>query len=307
MTTAGYSSTDEEVAGLVRSFGESRVVAIVLQIAYANFMDRMVLALDLPIEPGGPLPPAQVHFADSTLLGSKVPAAARPAPPQGTTSVEVRQASDPEWGLFDYRQLQQRLEAQRGRQPRVSIPTWEEFRESIPASLYPRAKPLRIRWSLLVSGRQPKLGPAWIKCTRAFEAEAKQDRVFEESLFWVVTRTLRCFYCMGHCEMLLEVGGLDRKAIADRTAQLAGEDWSAFNPQERAAFAFARKLTRTPSNIDSADIRRLNDLFGPERMLDVVWWSSRCQYMTKISDAFQLQLERENVFGDSPSPAKGTK
>jgi alkylhydroperoxidase family enzyme len=307
MTTAGYSSTDEEVAELVATFGEAKVVAIVLQIAYTNFLYRMVLALGLPVETGGPLPPPEVRFADSTLLGSKVPAATRPAPLPGLTVGETVQNSDAEWGLFDYKQLQERLEAQRGRKPRVSIPTWEEFRQAIPASLYPRAKPLRIRWSLLVSGRQPKLGPAWIKCTRAFEAEAKQDRIFEESLFWVVTRTLRCFYCMGHCEMLLEVGGLDRKAIADRTAQLAGDDWSRFTPLERAAFGFARKLTRTPWEVDANDINRLTSLFGHERALDVVWWSSRCQYMTKISDAFQLQLERENVFGDSPSPPKESK
>ena len=30
--------------------------------------------------------------------------------------------------------------------------------------------------------------------TRSFGEEAKQDRVFEESLFWVVTRSLACFY-----------------------------------------------------------------------------------------------------------------
>jgi hypothetical protein len=60
---------------------------------------------------------------------------------------------------------------------------------------------------------------------------------------------------------------------------------------------------------DSADITRLIDGFGLERALDVVWWSSRCQFMTKISDAFQL--ERDNVFADSPAPgpdaAKGQK
>ena len=28
----------------------------------------------------------------------------------------------------------------------------------------------------------------------AFAQEAKQDRVFEETLFWVVTRSLHCFY-----------------------------------------------------------------------------------------------------------------
>jgi hypothetical protein len=43
-------------------------------------------------------------------------------------------------------------------------------------------------------GYQPELAAAWSACTRAFGREANQDRVFEESLFWVVTRTLQCFY-----------------------------------------------------------------------------------------------------------------
>ena len=41
---------------------------------------------------------------------------------------------------------------------------------------------------------QPELAAAWGNCTRAFAQEARQDRVFEESLFWVVTRSLECFY-----------------------------------------------------------------------------------------------------------------
>ncbi len=305
MTTAGYTTTDAEVAGLVESFGEAKVVAIVLQIAYANFLDRMAMALGLTVEPGGPVPPVDVRFAKPS--GPDIPAATRPAPPSNPEARTSNTASDPDWSVFNHAQLQEKLEAQRDRKPRVSIPTWEEFRAALPEGLYPRSKPLRIRWSLLVSGRQPKLGPAWIKCLRVFEEEAKQDRVFEESLFWVVTRSLRCFYCMGHCEMLLGVAGLDRKAIADRTAKLAGDDWSSFPPAERAAFAFARELTRTPWEIDDSDIRRLTDLFGPERALDVIWWSSRCQFMTKVSDAFQLQLERENVFQDNLPPGDGPK
>jgi alkylhydroperoxidase family enzyme len=305
MTTAGYATTDDEVAGLVASFGETKVVAIVLQIAYANFLDRMALALGLTVEPGGPVAPVDVRFARPS--GSGIPAASRPAAVSNPEAQASAKFSDPDWATFNYDQLQEKLEAQRGRKPRVSIPTWEEFREVLPESLYPRAKPLRIRWSLLVSGRQPKLGPAWIKCLRTFEEEAKQDRVFEESLFWVVTRSLRCFYCMGHCEMLLGVAGLDQKAIADRTAKLAGDDWSSFPPAERVGFAFARKLTRTPWEVDDADIRKLVDAFGPERALDVVFWSSRCQFMTKVSDAFQLQLERENVFQDRLPPKDGPK
>lgn len=305
LTTAGSSTTDAEVAELVAAFGEAKVVAIVLQVAYANFLDRMALALGLSVEPGGPFPPVEVRFAKPS--GTGIPAATRPALPTSGKSASDATVSDPDWAAFSYEQLQTKLEQQRDRKPRVSIPTWDEFRAALPEGMYPRSRPLRIRWSLLVSGRQPKLGTSWIKCLRVFEEETKQDRVFEESLFWVVTRSLRCFYCMGHCEMLLGVEGLDARAIADRTARLAGPDWSSFPPPERAAFAFARKLTQEPWDVREADIRGLTDLFGPDRALDVIWWSSRCQFMTKVSDAFQLQLERENVFQDHLKPDEGPK
>ena len=228
--------------------------------------------------------------AGETVVGSDVPAAPRPVPTVHATvpSEPSAKLTDPDWLRFGFDDLQARLEAQRERTPRVSIPTWEEFRKVLPESLYPRDRPLKIRWSLLVSGRQPVLGPAWIKTTRTFGSESKQDRVFEESLFWVVTRSLRCFYCMGHCEMLLEVAGLGKDDIRQRTARLASGDWSGIPPAERAAFAFARKLTDTPWEVDDADIERLIDHFGLDRAIDVIWWSSRCQFMTKISDAFQL-------------------
>ena len=43
--------------------------------------------------------------------------------------------------------------------------------------------------------------------------------------------------------------------------------------------------------------------FGLERALDVLWWACRCHYMTRVADAFQLPLERENVFA-RPKDAK---
>ena len=103
---------------------------------------------------------------------------------------------------------------------------------------------------------------------------------------------------MGHCEMLLAVAGLDEKAVTERTRRLAGADWSGFTPAERAAFAFARKQAKTPSAITQADVDELVRHFGPERALDVIWWACRCHYMTRVADAFQLPLERDNVFLD---------
>ena len=103
--------------------------------------------------------------------------------------------------------------------------------------------------------------------------------------------------------MLLAVAGLDQSAVAERTHRLAEGDWSAFPAPERAAFAFARKQAREPASVTDADVRELVDLFGRERAIDVIWWACRCHYMTRVADAFQLPLERDNVF-DSGSPKK---
>jgi hypothetical protein len=109
---------------------------------------------------------------------------------------------------------------------------------------------------------------------------------------------------MGHSEMLLAVAGLDKTSLDERTRRLASGDWSSFPPGDRAAFAFARKQSRTPWSISSDDVRGLIDHFGTERALDVIWWACRCHYMTRVADAFQIPLERDNVFATPPSPPK---
>ena len=96
--------------------------------------------------------------------------------------------------------------------------------------------------------------------------------------------------------MLLAVAGLDKNALEARTRLLASGDWSSLPSSDRAAFFFARKLSKEPWRIDDGDLSALLDHFGPGRTLDVVWWACRCHYMTRVADAFQLPLERENVF-----------
>jgi hypothetical protein len=111
---------------------------------------------------------------------------------------------------------------------------------------------------------------------------------------------------MGHCEMLLAVAGLNDGEIAQRTQRLASGDWTSFSPAQRAAFHFARKQAKAPWSVTADDVAQLTTYFGPERALDVIWWTCRCHYMTRVADAFQLPLERENVFAGRARPAKGT-
>jgi hypothetical protein len=101
---------------------------------------------------------------------------------------------------------------------------------------------------------------------------------------------------MGHTEMLLAVAGLDDLGLEERVSKLASGDWSSFQPDERAGLLFARRLTKTPWAVRQADIDVLTAHLGRERALDSVWYVCWCNYMTRVADAFQLPLERENVF-----------
>jgi alkylhydroperoxidase family enzyme len=295
LTIAAPAVPDELFARLRDRFGDKQVAAMVLLSAYGNFQDRIVLGLAQLLEPGGPLPPLEVKFAPGAFQATPV------LPPQaelprllsaGTTVVE----RDPEWSELSFDELQSRLARQRGRTPRLLIPAWDEVKKYLP--LAQAARPTRIVWNLVCFGYVPDLAIPWSIATRTMWAEAKPDRVFEESLFWVQTRSIRCNYCMGHCEMLLEVAGLDKNAIAERTRRLASDDWSCFPPAEQRAYAFARKLTKTPWALSAADYKVLEQDLGLDRAIATFWWLCRGLYMTRVSDGFQLPLERDNVFTD---------
>jgi hypothetical protein len=189
LTRAAYTVTDEEVKGLRALYGDAAVVAMVQLLAHANFQDRLVLTLGVRPEPGGPLPPLAVRFAAGPPAPDVPP---RQAPTKGPA--DAVQAPDADWAKLDFDYLQKQMEGQRAREPRIPVPAWDEVKKHLPPGTPAPSRPVRIRWSLVCSGYQPELAAGWSACTRAFGQEARQDRVFEESLFWVVTRSLQCFY-----------------------------------------------------------------------------------------------------------------
>jgi alkylhydroperoxidase family enzyme len=218
MSQAAHTVTDAEMAQLMGQYGNEKMVAMVQLLAYANFQDRLQLALGVDKELR-PLPALEVQFTKPTPVVASTPARAKPstdrrrsgvARPESSKGVALvlndsrpsktqgvpptrLQDNDSEWASVGFDQLQQNMEKQRGREPRILVPSWDDVKKRMTGPIPPN-RTLRIKWSLVCSGYQPELAAAWSACTRAFGQEAHQDRVFEESLFWVVTRTLNCFY-----------------------------------------------------------------------------------------------------------------
>ena len=64
-------------------------------------------------------------------------------------------------------------------------------------------------------------------------------------------------------------------------------------------------LSLTACRSTSFDVAELAGAFGPERAVDLIWYTCWCNYMTRVADGFQLPLEKENPFG--PPPEKKEK
>jgi alkylhydroperoxidase family enzyme len=110
---------------------------------------------------------------------------------------------------------------------------------------------------------------------------------FQTQLFWIVSRGNNCTYCMGHQEVKLASAGL----TDDQIAALDG-DWSEFDPKARAAYAFTRKLTFNPHEINVADIQGLRDAgYTDAQALEIVLVVGNFNAMNRWTGALRIPQE----------------
>lgn len=186
LTLEGHAITDEEFAELLRHFGPEKTTAIIHTVAYANFHNRLLLGLGVK----GESPVAEP-------VGAAFDITAKVAVPERPSWDELKSAKGDglsirvEWSRKDFEQLNATLEKQKERKLRIPLPD-----KSVYDKLPPREKDqaLRVVWTRISAGYQPEMTRAWFAPLSAFYEESKVDRVFGNSVFWVVTRTNDCFY-----------------------------------------------------------------------------------------------------------------
>jgi alkylhydroperoxidase family enzyme len=189
LTLAAHTVTDEEVVELIDRFGAEKVVAIVHTLAYANFQQRILLALGIDVESGGPLPPLEVAFDLEGKQKLRVPS--RPSWKEVRGPDAPVAALGPDWQEQSFADLQKALDQQKARKSRIPLPDQRTLAKLAP-DVKKRAS--RIVWSNVSIGYQPALTRAWFNCMSAFQKEAQLDRVFSNTMFWVVTRSAECIY-----------------------------------------------------------------------------------------------------------------
>jgi hypothetical protein len=186
MMLEAHAVTDDEVKNLIELAGPERVVALVALLGHASFQDRVLLALNADAEAPHDPPPLVIKFGRPELKG----------PPPGTAAVHndtpppsaTKLTSTSEW-----LRLQERLDQQRARTGRIRVPSREEVLKRL-GKQHPAAWQAGIVWSRVCYGYQPELTDAWFDCTTGFRQDTHMDRLFQNSIFWVVTDALQCFY-----------------------------------------------------------------------------------------------------------------
>jgi AhpD family alkylhydroperoxidase len=157
------------------------------------------------------------------------------------------------------------LEDMKGRTPRIPLPELSEVdKEKLgeSASSYES----RLRYHYLPAREARGAGRSGGSSTgRSDDPDMTLDYAFKVQLFWIVSRTNNCQYCLGHQEGKLLRAGMTE----DEIAALDG-DWSNHAPAQRAAYAFARRITFEPHRLSDEDIRGLRQHYTDKQILEMI-------------------------------------
>ncbi|MFO0870261.1 MAG: hypothetical protein U0935_15135 [Pirellulales bacterium] len=181
-------------------------------------------------------------------------------------------------------EMKQYLEDMKDRKPRIPLP---ELTDEDRAKLGERGDSYesRLRYHYLPGGDTGRTAPAGGNAAGAMrrveevgrlggfgfagggreaDSDMTLDYAFKTQLFWIVSRTNNCQYCLGHQESKLLAAGMQEDEIA-----ALDSDWSRFSPAQQAAYAYARKLTFEPQQIGDADIQGLRTHFTDKQILEM--------------------------------------
>jgi alkylhydroperoxidase family enzyme len=190
VTSAAYLVTDAQFAALVKQFGPEKMTAVVHTLAFANFHDRIIMALGVKADTGSPVPPLAVKL--DAARRAKVQSPPRPPWEKVTTAKPAKTYDAPaDWKEVPFAELEKRVSEQKARSPRVPLPNPGRA-DTLPPGLREQAN--TIVWTKISGGYQPEMTAAWFGMYGEYRQEARMDRVFGSTLFWVVTRANDCFY-----------------------------------------------------------------------------------------------------------------
>lgn len=139
--------------------------------------------------------------------------------------------------------------------------------------------------------RVPDIGEAWWGYMRTSRAGAKLSRTMQLHISFAVSMANGCRYCTVH-----QVVGLKRQGVEISKLLAMAKDDSALSPKELIVVTFARKLTKNPGEVTSADYETLRKGLGDDReAYDALLQTCTFSFMNRFTDGLRLPSEDEAV------------
>lgn len=188
-------------------------------------------------------------------------------------------------------EMKQAIERLKQRQPRLPMPTAEQRAAISNGGRASGGRPVVNNGAM----RAHYLPASWQSANRGQQQnpELELDYAFKTRLFWIVSRANNCHYCLGHQEHKLLTAGM----LEDEIAAL-DIDWQQFSPADRAALAFARKLTVNPHEIRDADFQPLRQHFTDRQIVEIVFTIASNNSTNRWTDSLGIPQDRQ--FRDEP-------
>jgi len=121
---------------------------------------------------------------------------------------------------------------------------------------------------------------------------------FKTMLFWIVSRTNNCQYCLGHQEWKLSAVGLSDDELANLDT-----NWSAYSEAEQAAFAYARLLTFEPHRLSDDEIAKVAKYYTPLQILEMTMSVSGNNAINRWKEGTGIPQSSGNTFVGRGGPA----
>jgi alkylhydroperoxidase family enzyme len=129
--------------------------------------------------------------------------------------------------------------------------------------------------------------------------EATPDYAFKTRLFWIVSRTNDCQYCLGHQELKLRRVGMTDDQIASLDSR-----WDFFPANEQAAMNATRILTIHPHLFGDQQITELKSHFTDEQIIDIIYTVARYNAVNRWTSS--TGIPQDQSFGGDEHPELDT-
>lgn len=263
LTFEPHLLTQADVDRLLSHYKPLEALEIAYHVARYNSTNRWTDSLGIPQEKHREFltetPPEFVNKV--TIVALQAP----PAPRQVPTREQALAA----------------LAAAKKRQPRLPLATAEATAEALGSPASEGA----LNWQRLLCSF-PVTGKSQVESLLLIQEKGTLPALLKAQIAWVCARQDRAWYALAQAQQRL------KKLHQNDDAMFALDDPEKLPAEaDRAALAFAAKLTSIPQGMTDADVERLKKVYEPSQVAEIVHHVCQAAFFNRVTEAAGIPIE----------------